>query len=315
MGAQAEAVTAPQKKQRSSRKKKKVEAKPRRRASDREVDALRNEVLGIAIAVACLAIFLALVSFVPADVAESGEAAATGRTHNLIGPVGASIANIVLAIFGLAAFLLPISLFIPGLCFLTGKELRIRLVDAVSYPILILCCAMAAHLWLDGRAVLGHGPGGWVGEHGAEILRSFFGTTGTYLLIYSALALTFVMSTGISLINLFSKIGGPIWRWLSDKLTRFSEYMRALPGRIRDDIAEVWSARHATRTAQDQVPAKNRGAQPKITDRRSALKAERAKSTAEASEGASGAELPKKKSFFNLRRSKKDVVKESGFDP
>ena len=82
MGAQAEAVTAPQKKQRSSRKKKKVEAKPRRRASDREVDALRNEVLGIAIAVACLAIFLALVSFVPADVAESGEAAATGRTQS-----------------------------------------------------------------------------------------------------------------------------------------------------------------------------------------------------------------------------------------
>jgi hypothetical protein len=249
MGAQAEAVPAPRKKRSDS--KKKIVAKPRRRASDHEVDALRDEVLGIAISVTSLAILLSLISFFPEDVARAGEAAATGRTHNLIGPVGASVANIILMVFGLAGFLLPITLVLPGLCLLTGKALRIRPVDAVGYPILILCCAMAAHLWLAGKPVLGHGPGGWIGEHGAEILRSFFGTTGTYLLVYSLLALTFVMSTGVSLIQLVSKATGPAWKWFVSMLRQSYASIRRLPRRLWEDVTDVWSSRRADVKAQD----------------------------------------------------------------
>ena len=64
--------------------------------------------LGISITVGSLAMLLSLVSFYPEDLESTGE------IHNLIGPVGAYIANKILYVLGLSGFLLPITLVIPG---------------------------------------------------------------------------------------------------------------------------------------------------------------------------------------------------------
>lgn len=189
-----------------------AEAAPRRRASDFEADALRNEVLGIAVMALAVCLMLALGSFHPEDVAPDGPAATTGRAHNLIGPVGASIADVLLGIFGVAAFLLPVTFAVPGVCFMTGRRVRVRFTDAIGYPVLVLCSAMAAHLWMAGRFVLGHDAGGLIGTHGAEILRALFGLTGAYIIIYALMALTFVLTTRISLVRIFHRVGRPVAR-------------------------------------------------------------------------------------------------------
>ncbi|MEE2757378.1 MAG: DNA translocase FtsK 4TM domain-containing protein [Myxococcota bacterium] len=316
MGAKAEAAATPRKSRVAT--KKKAPAKQKRRAADHEVEALKNEMLGIAIAVACLAVFLALISFYPEDVTKTGSAATTGRTHNLIGPVGASIANIILAIFGLAGFLLPITFVLPGLCFLTGRKLRIRLTDALAYPALILCCAMAAHLWLETRTVLGHLPGGWIGAHGAEILRSFFGTTGAYLLIYSVLALTFVMSTGISLVAIVKKAIKPMWEWFASKVGQMSTALRRLPGRIWVDVQDIWSNRTRASTKSEKTDESkiktSRAQEPKITDRRNAIaeKETKAATSNSVTDESNLQEPPEKRSIFSLKRSKSDENRESG---
>ena len=184
------------------RKKSKAEtSQPRRRASDRERDALRNEVLGIIILTTSLCLLLSLVSFYPEDMDPSGTAALTGKTKNLIGPVGASLADIMLAFLGLSAFVVPVILATPGFCFVLGKPVEIRTCDAIGHPVLLGFCAMAAHLLLDGQMVIGHAPGGWVGAHGAEILRALFGMTGAFIVVYATLALTFVLTTRISLVD------------------------------------------------------------------------------------------------------------------
>ena len=229
MAARAEAVAAGRKSARSAGTKTKPKAAPnpkakaddkgkarsgseppRRRAEDRESEALRSEVFGIGVLAAALCLMLALASFNPADVSTTGNAALTGRAHNLIGPVGAALADLLLYVFGLAAFLLPVTLAIPGLCFLTGKRIKIRAADAVGYPLLVLCCAVAGHLWMDGALVLGHDAGGVVGSHGGQILRALFGLTGAYILVYSALALTFVVTTRISLVSLAGRAARPV---------------------------------------------------------------------------------------------------------
>lgn len=185
---------------------------PRRRASDFEADALRNEVLGIAVMALAVCLMLALASFHPEDVAPDGPAATTGRAHNLIGPVGASIADVILGVFGVAGFLLPVTFAVPGVCFMTGRRVRVRFTDAIGYPVLVLCSAMAAHLWMAGRMVLGHDAGGLIGTHGAEILRALFGLTGAYIIIYALMALTFVVTTRISLVRIFHRVGTPVAR-------------------------------------------------------------------------------------------------------
>ncbi len=196
---------------RSAGSKSKAET-PRRRAADREADALRNEVLGIGILAASLCLMLALASFHLSDVSATGLAAETGQTHNLIGPVGASMADVLLSIFGVAAFLLPLTLALPGICFVTGRPVRLAVSDAVGYPVLVLFCAMAGHLWMDGAAVMGHDAGGVIGAYGAEVLRALFGRTGAYILIYSVIALTFVLTTRVSIVRLAGKAATPLAR-------------------------------------------------------------------------------------------------------
>ncbi len=202
MGAKAEAVMTQKSK---GRKKGKPTEAPKRRASDREFQALKSEVLGIVVMAAALCLMLALASFHPEDVSTSGHAAETGRTFNLIGPVGAAIANLVLMLFGTAAFLLPLTLALPGICFITGRRLDVRPTGIVGYLVFFISCCMTAHLWMEGHVILEHQPGGVIGAHGAEILRALFGGIGAYILVYAIMALSFVVTTRISIFGLFGQ--------------------------------------------------------------------------------------------------------------
>ena len=202
MGSKAEAVMTQKKK--GARTSAPVDG-PQRRASDREFQALKSEVLGIVVMAAALCLMLALASFHPQDVSITGPAAETGRTFNLIGPVGAAIANLILMLFGAAAFLLPLTLALPGICFVTGRRLDLRPSSVVGYLVLFVSCAMTAHLWMEGHRILDHPPGGLVGAHGAEILRALFGGIGAYILVYAIMALSFVVTTRISIIKLFGR--------------------------------------------------------------------------------------------------------------
>ncbi len=280
MAAQAEAISDPDnnsraKEPRKPKKRRKTKKDtPKRRESDRQVSALRNEMLGIAITAASLALMLALISFYPEDVADNSIASATGKTHNLIGPVGASLADILLSIMGLAAFLVPITMALPGICFMSGQEMRIRTADAIGYPILVICCAMAAHLWLSDKVVLGHDAGGFIGEHGAEILRSFLGSTGAYLVVYSLMAVTFVVTTGISLVNLVKETGSPVVERTGIWLGVAWVWLKALPGRLWSDMKEIRSDREAQRSERQDTANEKKKRTPKITDRRKRVKSE-----------------------------------------
>jgi len=202
MGAKAEAVMTRKSK---GRQKGKPKEAPKRRASDREFQALKSEVLGIVVMAAALCLMLALASFHPEDVSISGHAAETGRTFNLIGPVGAAIANLVLMLFGTAAFLLPLTLALPGICFITGRRLDVNASGVAGYIVFFVSCCMTAHLWMEGHLILEHQPGGVIGAHGAEILRALFGHYGAYILVYAIMALSFVVTTRISIFGLFGR--------------------------------------------------------------------------------------------------------------
>ncbi len=174
---------------------------PRRRAEDRKTDALRSEVLGIAVLAVSLCLFLALVSFHAEDLQER-----PANTLNWIGPVGAKLADSVLSFLGIAGFLLPVTLTIPGVCFFFGKRMRIRLIDAIAWPILICISACLMHLWLSGAVVLDHSVGGLCGTYGAEILCALFGHTGAYILLYSIAVLLLILTTRKSMRELISPI-------------------------------------------------------------------------------------------------------------
>lgn len=240
------------KKPRATTPKKAVDGQ-RRRKEDLRADALRNEVFGIAVLAASLCLFLALASFHPEDVLASGPATQLGQTRNLIGPVGASVADIVLGIFGLAGFLLPLTLALPGVYFMTGKRISVRIADAIGYPILVLFCAMAAHLWMAGTLVLGHEAGGLIGTHGAEILRSLFGLTGAYIIVYAVIALTFILTTRISLVGLAGQATRPIVDRAKGSAGPDSMGVVARVRAWFTDLGERWLERKARRASEREA--------------------------------------------------------------
>ena len=247
----------------------------RRRAEDRYSEALRREVIGIAVIVVSLCALLALASFHPDDVASMGEAALTGRTKNLIGPVGAHLSDVLLSILGIAAFLIPVTLLLPGGAFVVGRRVSVRLADAIGYPAVVVTSSMLAHVLLDGRIVLGHLAGGLVGATGAEVLRALFGRTGTYLIVYASIALTFILTTRISLVRLFESMARRgflmtidaavrFWRWIRTRGIALREALATRRGRGNDGGAQDHQTDSSAPDAAGDEPQSGDVASPQI---------------------------------------------------
>jgi DNA segregation ATPase FtsK/SpoIIIE-like protein len=234
---------------------------------------LRNEVVGIGILAASLCLMLALASFHIDDVSQHGQAALTGQAHNLIGPVGAFVADILLYIFGAAAFLLPVTLALPGLAFVTGRSIKVRIADAVGYPFLIFFGAMAAHLWMEGQAVLGHPAGGFIGAHGAEILQALLGRTGAYIVVYAVISLTFIVTTRISLVKIVGAATGPVARRARTASEEARKSAEQLAGSVRTRLTDRFKN---WRLRRNEVVARQRALRVELGRRKAEAKAEAA---------------------------------------
>lgn len=155
--------------------------------------SLRREMTGLLILAIALGILLALLSFHPTDITEPGE------TRNLIGPAGAFIGDALLYIFGLGAFFFNLVMWYLGFALLIGRAVDTKASEVSGQLLFVLAGAMLSHLVLNNFLILGHLPGGIVGEFSAEIFRSFVGTVGTYIIATSILAVSLMLATDMSL--------------------------------------------------------------------------------------------------------------------
>ncbi|MFN3198571.1 MAG: DNA translocase FtsK [Bradymonadia bacterium] len=254
-------------------------------------DPLKREILGIAILGASLCLMLALGSFHLDDVDPQGGAASTGHTRNLIGPVGAHVADVLLYVLGLAAFLLPLTLALPGVFFIVGRRLSVKPMDIIGYPLLVLTGSMLAHLWMAGHPIMGHDAGGHVGTTGAEILKSLFGQTGAYIILYCVLALTFMLTTGISLYSVGRAAVGP----LQSPIERLKAWWADFKSKRAEKAKEKAEARDASKAEKARAKAE-----------RAALKAE-AREASKAEKAAAQAEKRSRKKGETIDDAEADV--------
>ena len=142
----------------------------------------------VAVMVLAASVF-ALVSFVSYH-----RGAATG---NLGGPVGYSLANLVLQALGLAAYAVPLLLLLVATALFRQTTQGLAFSRGVSGLVLVLAVAVAFGLLLPDRDVAF--AGGWVGGFAATLLRETFGGGGALVLVVSLLIVAFVFTTGTSL--------------------------------------------------------------------------------------------------------------------
>jgi len=123
-----------------------------------------------------------------------------------VGPVGASVAGMLVAAFGVAAWVIPFEVGLATIRLFGRGRTILGLSTLASTLVIVLVGCALLHLVLDGQTVYGgHLAGGVLGEVLGEVLRSMLGLIGAYVVGVAILMITFVLRTPVSLTELAAR--------------------------------------------------------------------------------------------------------------
>ena len=190
---------------------------------------LPYEVIGVVLITLSLLILLGLLSYAPSDATffstgSPSTVTTAPPTRNMIGTVGASLASGLFWLIGTAAYLLPALLTVIGSrCFVHGA-LNVTLRIAAGSAVVLFFLSGLLHLELTGVPTISSGmvqkgmAGGTIGLLLADLLRSYFASTGAHILILSGLLVSLLLAIPVSLTDLWRRV--PEW-WigLSDRVS------------------------------------------------------------------------------------------------
>jgi len=182
--------------------------RPRDRVVGRRPDddpVIRLEIYGILVLAFAVALFLALVSFDGADV----DASARGRdggTHNLVGPLGAHVADLFLRGLGGGAFVLTLAFGYFGVTYLIGRRARITRLDVIGWLGALLTGAVLCHVVFSPAKLLDHPPGGETGAWIGEISAALLSRAGTVIIYFALFAASVILITRRSIFELWDLV-------------------------------------------------------------------------------------------------------------
>jgi len=130
------------------------------------------------------------------------------QAHALVmGPFGRSTAGLFYGIAGVCGYLLIALGVTAAIRMLLAREPALPPVVAAGALIGVVSLAMLVHLIAPHYRVAGHGPGGAIGEHLAEILRALISTAGTALLALIGLVVAVVIATPLRMRDVLHALG------------------------------------------------------------------------------------------------------------
>ncbi|MGA9979289.1 MAG: DNA translocase FtsK [Candidatus Sulfotelmatobacter sp.] len=198
-----------------------------------------NELTGFLLCVFALLLFLALVSYSPLDPSFNSASVLT-ETHaarNWIGVVGASISDLLLQLFGIGAFLLPVFPALLGAKWFRSRPIQSPLAKGVGGIWLLtfipaFLALLPGHLrWLHVIPVEG-----LLGRVVGDFMIHYVNLVGAYILCATVLAVALYLSTAFSFSSLQT--------WAP---TRFA-FLIALWNRYKD-----WQGERAKRRQQKEL--------------------------------------------------------------
>ena len=175
---------------------------------------MRKEIIGILLFFLVIFTLISLLSYSPGD-PSINNAKAAGATNNLFGIFGAHTAGILIGLFGIGAFWLPILLLLMSVHFF-GKHANDTLIyKAVGGILLIvttggLLAFHSTHFTIFGNRF---STGGIVGIPFASFLVKYTNVSGGIIILILLWLIGFIMTTGFSLAGFyrFSRQKGDVW--------------------------------------------------------------------------------------------------------
>lgn len=207
----AETTTKSTKKAKSKKKsRKKTDAQS---ALSNAAVARFREASGLVLVALALVILLSILSFNPADIGHK-------NPQNLIGPTGVYLSDFLLFLFGVGSFFFDALLWYLGFMLIIGRLIEWKWSEIAGQLLFVLSGTMLCHLAFVDYTLFGHLPGGLIGEFSGEVARGLVGTVGTTILGLSALTLSLMLATDMSLGGLVRKILSQLHRfkaWVTHK--------------------------------------------------------------------------------------------------
>ncbi|HEX4167285.1 MAG TPA: DNA translocase FtsK [Bryobacteraceae bacterium] len=207
-----------------------------------------NEAVGILLFLLGLAVSLSLLSYSAADPSWN-TATGTTRVHNLLGVSGALWADLLLQIFGVSVFLLPVHIWALGWKWVRSSAIESPWFRIFGSLALWFCvstaCGFLPRHWLIGGSIR---PTGLVGMVISDFLLARFDLAGSALITVAAGILALYFATTFEFSTLM--------RWISGPLTRYRMAVERwkTSRRIKRELAiEKARARAAERVAREKT--------------------------------------------------------------
>ncbi len=125
----------------------------------------------------------------------------------VMGPFGRASASLYYGIAGVCGYALIALAVVASIRTLIERDQVMPWTITVGTAIGVVSLATLIHLAASGYRVAGHGPGGAIGEHLAEILRAVISTAGTALLAIVGLVVAVVVATPLRMRDVLTSIG------------------------------------------------------------------------------------------------------------
>ena len=172
---------------------------------------MRKEIYGIILFFLVVFTLISLLSYSPTD-PSINNARAAGQVHNLFGVVGAHLAGLLIVLFGLGAFWIPILLLLASIHFFGNHPNRAMISTLVGGIILVIITGSLLSIRQNVFILFGNkfSAGGIVGISFKDFLVRYTNYAGSGIILSLMWIIGFILATGFSLIA----FGKRFWGWL-----------------------------------------------------------------------------------------------------
>jgi len=181
-----------------------------------------REIWGAICLASAIFLFLCLASYHPLDPSFTHFVTDNTKTHNLIGSVGSHIADSLVRLLGIGAFIIPFFLIIVSFRYFLDEPFKINLVGVAGLAGLFFSTSALLATSLPDIQVYGVklSAGGLLGTASAKLLTNHFDQAGTYIILLLILIISLIIIVNLSLVSVSKRFRGTfVFLW--DGLKRF----------------------------------------------------------------------------------------------
>jgi S-DNA-T family DNA segregation ATPase FtsK/SpoIIIE len=162
---------------------------------------MRKEIIGILLFFLVIFTLISLLSYSPAD--PSINSSGTGApVQNFFGMFGAQVAGLLVGLFGLGAFWIPLLLLLSSIHILGGQSGSVHIATAGGGLLLVLTTGSLFAMKQPAYTLLGSSfsAGGMLGTPFMAFLETYANTVGAAIILVLLWLIGFILATGFSLI-------------------------------------------------------------------------------------------------------------------